>query len=56
MQPSDQGQLRVQDQRQADVAPAAAIQDQVPADNAVTLTALNRGDAEVGKPAIDVGS
>ena len=52
MQPADHGQRRIQDERQPQVAAPAAVQDQVPAGNAVALAALHGDDVEIRQPRV----
>ena len=55
VRPADQGEGRVEDDRDAEIEPAATVEDEIPAGDPVALGPLDGLEAQVGEPALDVG-
>ena len=55
MRPADERQRRIEDDRHAEIEAATTIEHEIPAGDPVTIGPLDRLEAQVGEPALDVG-
>ena len=55
MRPDDDGQRRIEDDRDAEVEAAASVEDEIPGGDPVAVGSLDGLEAQVGEPALDVG-
>jgi len=55
MRPADQRHARIEDDGDAEVEPAATIEDEIPTGDPITLGPVDGLEAQVGEPALDVG-
>jgi hypothetical protein len=55
MRPADERERRVEDDRHAEIETATTIEHEIPAGDPVTLGSLDRLEAQVREPSLDVG-
>ena len=55
MRPADERERRIEDDRHAEIEAASAVEHEIPAGDPVTLGSLDRLQAQVREPALDVG-